>query len=96
MPNPMKCPEDITIFNIFIQRQHLYQFLVGIQDSFDKEKRDLNLEPLSTLEVAYATIRWEIARRGIMTTVTSSRNFPLKDRSSSHETAVGNLIPARQ
>ncbi|XP_015057450.1 uncharacterized protein LOC107003644 [Solanum pennellii] len=68
MPNPMKCAEDITLFNSFIQRQRLYQFLAGVNDSLDKEKRDiLNLDPLTTIDAAYATIRREIARRGIMT-----------------------------
>ena len=38
MPNPMKCAEDITLFNSFIQRQRLYQFLAGVNDSLDKEK----------------------------------------------------------
>ena len=68
MPNPMKCAEDITLFNSFIQQQRLYQFLAGVNDSLDKEKRDiLNLDPLPTIDAAYATIRREIARRGIMT-----------------------------
>ena len=39
MPNPMKFDEDITIFNTFIQTQRLYQFLAGINDSFDKERQ---------------------------------------------------------
>ena len=53
--------EDITIFNTFIQKQRLFQFLAGINDTFDKEKRDLlNQDPLPTVEIAYATIRREI------------------------------------
>uniref|UniRef100_A0A803L9R4 GAG-pre-integrase domain-containing protein n=1 Tax=Chenopodium quinoa TaxID=63459 RepID=A0A803L9R4_CHEQI len=68
MPNPMKCAEDITLFNSFIQRQRLYQFLAGVNDSLDKEKRDiLYLDPLPTIDAAYASIRREIARCGIMT-----------------------------
>lgn len=67
MPNPMKCAEDITLFNSFIQRQRLYQFLAGVSDTLDKEKRDiLYQDPLPTLDAAYASIRREIARRGIM------------------------------
>ena len=67
MPNPMKCAEDITLFNSFIQRQRLYQFLAGVNDSLDKEKWDiLNLDPRPTIDAAYATIRREIARRGII------------------------------
>ena len=75
----MKYPEYITIFNSFIQRQCLYQFLVGIPDTFDKERRDLlNRDPLPTLDEAYATIRCEIALQGIMTVASSSGFFPSK------------------
>ena len=38
-PNPMIHAEDITIFNTFIQKQRLFQFLAGIHDTFDKEKK---------------------------------------------------------
>uniref|UniRef100_A0A803LQS3 Reverse transcriptase Ty1/copia-type domain-containing protein n=1 Tax=Chenopodium quinoa TaxID=63459 RepID=A0A803LQS3_CHEQI len=77
MPNPMKCSEDITLFNSFIQRQRLYQFLAGVNDSLDKEKRDLlNQDPLPSIDAAYAFIRREIARRGIMTGVSSPGQNP--------------------
>ena len=76
-PNPMIHAEDITIFNTFIQKQRLFQFLVGIHDTFDKEKRDLlNQDPLPTVEMAYATIRREISRRGIMTHTSSPGKIP--------------------
>ena len=72
MPNPMKCAEDITIFNTFIQKQRLFQFLAGINDTFDKERRDLlNQDPLPSVEAAYAAIRRKINRRGIMTHASS-------------------------
>ncbi|XP_057526492.1 uncharacterized protein LOC130805723 [Amaranthus tricolor] len=72
MPNFMTCPQDITAFNNFIQRQRLYQFLTGINEDLDKERRDLlHMDPLPTVEVAYATIRREISRRKIMTGVSS-------------------------
>lgn len=62
MPNPMKCAADITISNTFIQKQRLYQFLAGLNEDLDKEKRDLlNLDPLPNLDTAYATIRREIS-----------------------------------
>lgn len=71
--------DDITIFNGFLQRQRVYQFLVGINDTFDKERRDLlNQEPLPTVEEAYATIRREINRCGIMTDASSLGTSPLE------------------
>ena len=76
-PNPMIHAEDITIFNTFIQKQRLFQFLAGIHDTFDKEKRDLlHQDPLPTVEVAYATIRREISRRGIMSHTSSPGKIP--------------------
>ena len=69
--------EDITIFNTFIQKQRLFQFLAGINETFDKEKRDLlNQDPLPTIEMVYATIRHEISRRGIMTHASSPGKIP--------------------
>ena len=69
--------EDITIFNTFIQKQRLFQFLAGINETFDKEKRDLlNQYPLPTVEMAYATIRREISRSGIITHASSPGKNP--------------------
>ena len=77
MPNPMTCPQDITKFNKYIQRQRLYQFLTGINDNLDKERRDiLNSEPLPMVETAYASIRREITRRNIMNGVSSPGTRP--------------------
>uniref|UniRef100_A0A803L1R9 Gag protein n=1 Tax=Chenopodium quinoa TaxID=63459 RepID=A0A803L1R9_CHEQI len=77
MPNPMKCAEDITLFNSFIQRHRLYQFLAGVSDTLDKEKRNiLYLDLLPTIDAAYASIRREIARRSIMTGVSSPGQGP--------------------
>lgn len=59
--------EDKTIYNRLTQQNRLYQFLAGLDDSLDKDWRDLlNLDTLPTVEVAYATIRREISGRGIM------------------------------
>lgn len=67
MSNPMECPKDKTTYNGILQRTRLYQFLAGINDDFDKDRRDLLLQrPLPTVDQAYASIRREIARRGIM------------------------------
>ena len=66
-PNPMKDPNDIIIYNQLIQQNRLYQFLARIDDMFDKEGKDLLLQdPLPTMEEAYASIRREIMRHGIM------------------------------
>ena len=77
MPNPMKHAEDITLFNTFIQTQKFFQFLAGVNDSIDKDHRNLlNQDPLPTLDKAFATIRREIVRRGIITGASSSRTSP--------------------
>ena len=63
--------------NFFIQRQRLYQFLVGINDNLDKEKCDLlHQDPLPTLDAVYATKRREITCRGIMGGDSSSGRGP--------------------
>ncbi|XP_057522436.1 uncharacterized protein LOC130802433 [Amaranthus tricolor] len=68
-PNPMKDPDDIIVYSQLIQKNRLYQFLAGIHQTFDKDRRDLLLlDPLPTVEEAYASIRREILRRGIMKT----------------------------
>ena len=72
-PNPMKHAEDITIYNEIKQRERLYQFLAGVHDSLDKERRDLLLrDPIPTVEEAYSHVRREIIRRGIMKGESSS------------------------
>ncbi|VFQ96477.1 unnamed protein product [Cuscuta campestris] len=66
-PNPMKCPEDMTIFTQIQQQNRLYQFLQAINEEFDVEKRDiLKTDPLPSVEEAYAQIRREATRKGIM------------------------------
>lgn len=73
VPNPMKHPEDITIFSDNTQKQKLHLFLSGINETFDKERREmLNKIPLPTGEEAYAIIRREISRRDILTGKQSS------------------------
>ena len=62
----MKDPEDKIIYNQLVQKNRLYQFLAGVNETFDKERRDLLQDPLPTAEEAYACIRREIMRRGIM------------------------------
>ena len=65
---------DKTIYSPEIKNR-LYQFLAGLDDSLDKDKRDLlNLDPLPTIEYAYSTIR-EISSRGIMRSENPSSEF---------------------
>ena len=85
MPNPMVCSDDITTHNKLIQQGRLYQFLQGLDDSFDKDRRDLLKEdPLPSVENAYATIRREVARRGIM-----NREVPSSGVSGEILTGIG-------
>ncbi|XP_057516442.1 uncharacterized protein LOC130797733 isoform X1 [Amaranthus tricolor] len=68
-PNPMNSPEDKTTYNQITQQNRLYQFLAGVDETLDKDRWDiLNREPLPTPEEAFAIIRREINRRGIMST----------------------------
>ena len=59
----MKDPNDINIYIWLTQRNRTYQFLAGIDESFDKDRRGLLLQdPLPTVEEAYASIRRETIR----------------------------------
>ena len=67
IPNPMTCDKDRTTYNVLVQQNCLDQFLTGINENLDKEKRDiLNQDPLPSVEAAYAQSRREIIRRNIM------------------------------
>ena len=66
-PNPMNCQEDIVIFNKLKSDMKLFQFLSGISEEFDADKRDiLKNEPLPSPESAYNAIRKERDRRQVM------------------------------
>ncbi|XP_072080977.1 uncharacterized protein [Arachis hypogaea] len=61
-PNPMKCPEDILIFNQLKQEQRLYQFLTGIDEKFETIRTDLLKQETSpSVDSTYAAIRREAA-----------------------------------
>ena len=63
----MKDPNDIIIYHQITQHNRLYQFLAGIDESFDKDRRDLLLQdPLPIVEEAYASIWRKVMRRDIM------------------------------
>lgn len=66
-PNPMGCADDMAIFNRLRAETNLFQFLQGISDEFDTERRELlKEEPLPTPEAAYAYVRRERDRRLVM------------------------------
>ena len=67
----MASTTDIATFNRLRQEDRLFQFLTGINDRFDADrKKILRTVPLPTVEVAYATIRRETSRRAIMSGTT--------------------------
>lgn len=73
----MKHTVDINIYNEITQQQKLYQFLSGINEIYDKDRRDiLHKIPVPTVKEAYASIRREISRREIMTGKQSSGYEP--------------------
>lgn len=41
VPNPMRCSKDITMHNAITQQNRVYQFLVSLNNTFDKDRRDL-------------------------------------------------------
>ena len=40
-PNPMNSPEDKTTYNRIMQQNRLYQFLAGVDETLDKDQRDI-------------------------------------------------------
>ncbi|XP_021764116.1 uncharacterized protein LOC110728776 isoform X1 [Chenopodium quinoa] len=86
LPNPMKCSEDKTVHNRMAQQNRLYQFLAGLDEALDKDRRDLiNSDPLPTIEVAYATIRREISRKEIMK----------KEKTPTEDSGIGSGLATR-
>ena len=56
-PNPMKCAEDIKIYNSIIQEDRVYVFLDGLDDRLDKTRSDvLQMNPFPTVEQAFAYV----------------------------------------
>ena len=50
-PNPMKCAEDIQIYNFNIQKDQVYIFLDGLDDQLDKIRSDVfQVKPFPTVE----------------------------------------------
>ncbi|XP_071687201.1 uncharacterized protein [Rutidosis leptorrhynchoides] len=70
-PNPMEHPNDIIKYNNIRSKQKLFQFLNALDQKHDNIKRELlRIEPLPSVEAAYAAIRKENAHQTIFGTRT--------------------------
>lgn len=68
-PNPMKCPDDIQLYNNLLQEDRVYVFLDGLDDRLDNIRSDvLHMQPFPTVEQAYAHVRREALRQVVMNT----------------------------
>jgi transposase InsO family protein len=68
-PNPMLCAADIESFDKFVQESRIYTFLDGLDDKLDMERANiLQMTPFPTLEQAFARVRKEVTRQGVMNT----------------------------
>jgi transposase InsO family protein len=68
-PNPMLCAADIESFDKFVQESRVYTFLDGLDDKLDMERANiLQMTPFPTLEQAFARVRKEVTRQGVMNT----------------------------
>nr|GEZ01286.1 putative Gag-polypeptide of LTR copia-type [Tanacetum cinerariifolium] len=66
-PDPMKCKEDIQTYTKIRSEQKLFQFLNGLDQKFEPIKREiLRVDPLPTVEAAYAMDRKEAAHQIIL------------------------------
>ncbi|XP_071726757.1 uncharacterized protein [Rutidosis leptorrhynchoides] len=82
-PNPIEHPSDISKYNKIRAEQKLFQFLNALDRKHDTIKREmLRLNPLPTVEEAYAAVRKEAAHQQILELATN-------DSSTSHGIAVG-------
>ncbi|XP_071687777.1 uncharacterized protein [Rutidosis leptorrhynchoides] len=72
-PNPMEHPSDIVKYNNLRSEQKLFQFLNALDQKHDNIKREiLRLDPLPTVESAYAAIHKETAHQTIFGTKTEA------------------------
>ena len=63
----MKCSEDTAILKNFIEKDQVYDFLVGLNPEFDQVRvQILGREETPSLEETISLIRAEESRRGIM------------------------------
>ncbi|KAL9998504.1 hypothetical protein Hdeb2414_s0541g00913981 [Helianthus debilis subsp. tardiflorus] len=72
-PNPMTSTVDIATYNRIRIEQKLFQFLNAIDRQYDTVKREiLRMDPLPSVEEAYAAVRKETAHQGIFNNTTES------------------------
>ena len=66
-PNPMVHAEDISKFNEFVQESRVYIFLDGLDDRLDNVRAViLQMASFPSVEQAYAIVRRETSRQGVM------------------------------
>ncbi|KAI5348106.1 hypothetical protein L3X38_000993 [Prunus dulcis] len=66
-PINMKCLDDVKIRCAEIQKDHIYDFLTGLDDEFDKIRGDLlRLSPLPKLEESFAFVHKEAQHQETM------------------------------
>nr|BAK64102.1 gag-pol polyprotein [Eustoma grandiflorum] len=65
--NPMKCPEDISLYNQKMQEFRLYQFLTAVSDRFETEKKELlKRTPLPNVEAAFFEFKRAESQAGLI------------------------------
>lgn len=63
----MKYAEDIEIYNKEKQDQRVFQLLVALNSKYEVIKKEiLRMEPLPSVDVAYAILRREDARSNVL------------------------------
>lgn len=78
-PNPMKYPEDITVYNRERQETRLFQFLMALNDNHEATRREiLKMDPLPSVTNAYATVRREATNEGVLKSA-ETRGNPVDD-----------------
>lgn len=74
-PNPMKCDEDITIFNQLIEQERLQTFIGGLDGEYDNIRREIlrlnDVNPFFLVESANGIVRKEATRSKILRTTTN-------------------------
>ncbi|RVW79577.1 hypothetical protein CK203_051696 [Vitis vinifera] len=63
----MECSKDATIYQEFLEKERLFDFLAGLNGEFDQVRvQILGRDPLPSLNEAFAIVRGEEGRRNVM------------------------------